>query len=187
METSIVEGEHRFSKFPDNHIDEGEIELAKKASRAFAVGYVNEIYNTIKSMDSSALKKFKITQQYPYYLHLFIHQEKPGEIERLEIYSEEKLHDDGLCGVGEIYHDSETESSFIKDKKKNLTDRCVNWKWFSLEVSRMYTEALSEGKRIGKSIYNHSQFSSTGPSHNIPFHRLDGFLFSTLKSEGFGT
>jgi hypothetical protein len=154
LETSIHEEDNRSTEVSEKSIDKNEIALVKKASRAFAVSYVNEIYNTIKSLDPSSLERFEITRQYPYYFYLFIHQEKPGEIERLDIYSEQKYYRDGVCEVREIYHSSEFESSYIEEKKGNIAKRCENWQLTSIEVPKMYMIARYGGKRVGKSIYN---------------------------------
>jgi hypothetical protein len=136
------------------NINEGQIALVKKASRAFAIGYVNEIYNTINHTDPKALKNITITNKYPFYLYIFIHQDEPGKIKQLDIYSERKYHGDGLSEVKEIYHDFEYEITFLRKKKRDLAQRCNHWRWKNLEIPRMYTMALSEGRRVGTSIYN---------------------------------
>lgn len=138
----------------------GEIELVKKASRAFAVCHINEIYDTIKSIDPSALKKCEITKSYPYYMYVFIHQEKPGKIDRLDIYSEPKPKDDGLCEVKEIYHSSEHDNLLLETIKKNLAQKCKTWGWDSLEISKMNTVALCEGIKLGISVYVNSLISN---------------------------
>jgi len=144
----------------EDHGPFSDIDLVKKASRAFAVCYVNEIYNTIKSMNPSLLKKIKITNGYPYSLHLFIHQEKRGEVKRLEIFSEPKYNADGLCEVADIYHDSEFDTTYIEEKKKYLSKNCMNWHLSSLEINKMYTMAKSAGQRVGKSMCRYSRFCS---------------------------
>lgn len=161
VNTSIAKEDNRWGDGSENHLDESEIELVKKASRAFAVSYVNEIYNTIKSLDPSLVKKLKIIDEYPYYLHIFIHQETPGKVEKLDIYSEPKMYGDGLCEVMEIYHNSEVGSSFLEEKKIRLAQKCMKWHWPSMEISKMYMMAISAGKRVGKSIFDYSQLSST--------------------------
>jgi hypothetical protein len=165
-------------------IDEGEIALVKKASRAFAIGYVNEIYNTINHTDPKALKNITITNKYPFYLYVFIHQDEPGKINQLDIYSERKYHGDGLSEVKEIYHDFEYDSIFLRKKKRNLAKTCNHWRWSSLEIPKMYTMALSEGRRVGTSIYNRYVLSFNWlfpksfvhqPNMNFPAHKTMGF------------
>ncbi|UCE37577.1 MAG: hypothetical protein JSW00_19340 [Thermoplasmata archaeon] len=143
-----------------NNLAKGEIELAKKASRAFAVCYVNEIYNTIKSLDPALLKRLKTANEYPYYLHLFIHQQTNGKIDTLDIYTEYKSKDDGFCEVREIYHCSECDGSYIEEKKRRLALRCMKWRLSQLELSKMYKIALCAGKRVGKSLHNFSNLTS---------------------------
>jgi hypothetical protein len=161
--TNSNEGESSID-IPESPIDEHEIELVKKASRAFAVTYVNEIYNTIKSIEPSALEKFEIIKQYPCLLYLFIYQNKSGEIEQLDIFSEQKYCGDGLSEVKEIYHSSEFGSSFINNKKKKLANRCNNWHWSSLKISKMFMMATYGGRRVGRSIYNQSRLKA--PHHH---------------------
>ena len=165
-------------------IDEGEIALVKKASRAFAIGYVNEIYNTINHTDPKALKNITITNKYPFYLYIFIHQDEPGKINQLDIYSERKYHGDGLSEVKEIYHDFEYELDFLRKKKRNLTKRCNHWRWSALEIPKMYTMAVSEGRRVGTSIYNRYVLSFNWlypksfvhqPNMNFPAHKTMSF------------
>jgi hypothetical protein len=143
-----------------NDLFKGEIELVKKASRAFAVCHINEIYDTIKSIDPTALKKCDITKSYPYYMYVFIHQEESGKIDRLDIFSEPKSNGDGLCEVKEIYHSLEHDDSFIEGKKKNLEEKCKSWGWDSLELPRMNAVALCEGIRLGISVYVNSLIST---------------------------
>lgn len=135
-------------------LGKNEIELVKKASRAFAVSYVNEIYNTLKSLDPSDLDKFEITKQYPYNFYLFIHQKKPGEIEQLDIYSEQKYYGEGLCEVKAIYHNSEYDASYLEERRRFLNKRCTKWRLPCLEISKMNMTAKHAGKRVGKSIHN---------------------------------
>ncbi|UCG68313.1 MAG: hypothetical protein JSV09_10895 [Thermoplasmata archaeon] len=113
-------------------VDESEIELVKKASRAFAVSYMNEIYKTVKSLDPKVVEKIKLTRHYPYYLYLFIHQDRCGKIKELDIYSRQKLSDDGLCEVKEIYHDCECGNFLIEKKKKRLGEESLDWRWSKL-------------------------------------------------------
>jgi hypothetical protein len=168
----------------DSLINEGEIALVKKASRAFAIGYVNEIYKTIKREDPSAINNITITHKYPFYLYIFIHQDEIGKIKQLDIYSERKYHGDGLSEVKEIYHDSEYDSIFIRKKKRSLTKTCNHWRWNSLEIPKMYTMAISEGKKVGMSIYNRYVLSFGWlypksfvhqPSMNFPAHKTMNF------------
>jgi hypothetical protein len=151
------------SNFKDNfknHLDENEIKLVKKASRAFAVSYVNEIYKTVKTLDPDLFKKLKNSNEFPYYLHLFIHQEESGKIDRLDIYTEYKPEADGLCEVREIYHCSECEGSFIEERERCLSLRCMKWHLSQLDISNMYTTALFAGKKVGKSLHNLSNLTS---------------------------
>lgn len=138
----------------------GEIELVKKASRAFAVCHINEIYDTIKSIDPTALKKCDITKNYPYYMHVFIHQEKHGRIDRLDIFSEPKSNGDGLCEVRDIYHSLEHDDGYLEGKKKDLEGKCKTWGWDSLEIPKMNTVALCEGIKLGISVYVNSLIST---------------------------
>jgi hypothetical protein len=135
-------------------LNEGEIALSKKAARAFAIGYVNEIYNTIKKVDPSSLNNLCIIHKYPFYLHIFIHQDEPGSIDKLDIYFEHKNNDDGLSEVKEIHHSAEHDPNSIRKRKRTLAKTCNHWRWTSLEIPRMYTMAISEGKKVGMSIYN---------------------------------
>jgi hypothetical protein len=143
----------------DIYLDHNEVNLAKKASRAFAVTYVNEIYNTIKSMDPLALMNFRITKEYPYNLHIFIHQNEPKKIDLLEVYYQPKGMGDGLCEVKEIHHSSEEEDPEMDERKRCLAPNCITWKWSSLDMPSMYLKALCSAKRAGKSIYENSTFS----------------------------
>jgi hypothetical protein len=165
-------------------INEGEIALSKKASRAFAISYVNEIYKTIKTVDPSALNNITITHKYPFYLYVFIHQEEPNKIKQLDIYSEQKYHGDGLSEVKEIYHDAESEAVTIRKKKRSLAKECSHWRWTSLEIPKMYTMAISEGKKVGNSIYNRYVLSFGWlypksfvhqPNMNFPAHKTTSF------------
>jgi hypothetical protein len=153
-------------KSSENGRDNGEIELVKKASRAFAVCHINEIYETIKSIDPSALKNCEITKSYPYFMYVFIHQENPGMIDRLEIFSEPKPKGDGLCEVKEIYHSSEHDNSILERMKKSLAHKCKTWGWDSLEISKMNTIALCEGIKLGISVYVNSLISSENYNSN---------------------
>jgi hypothetical protein len=135
-------------------INEGEIALSKKASRAFAIGYVNEIYNTIKKKDPSALNNLCIIHKYPFYLHIFIHQDESNSIKMLDIYFEHKNNDDGLSEVKEIFHNAECNAATFRKRRRTLAKTCNHWRWKSLEIPRMYTMAISEGKKVGMSIYN---------------------------------
>ena len=166
------------------NINEGEIALSKKASRAFAISYVNEIYKTIKKTDSSALNNITITHKYPFYLHIFIHQEEPNKIKQLDIYSEQKYHGDGLSEVKEIFHDAQHETSYIRKKKREFVKECSHWRWKELEIPKMYTMALSEGRRVGNSIYNRYVLSFGWlypksfvhqPNMNFPAHKMTSF------------
>lgn len=147
----------------DYFLEKSEIELVKKASRAFAVGYVNNLFNTIKTNNPSLVRKLKITNEYPYYLTLFIHQKTPGEIDELVIYAEPKNNGDGLCEVKEIHHSYECHSMFLKEKEKSLASGCIRWRWNSLEIPEMYMKAIAEGKRAGRTICDYSIFSSKAP------------------------
>jgi hypothetical protein len=163
-------------------INEGEITLSKKASRAFAIGYVNEIYNTLKKVDPSALNNLCIIHKYPFYLHIFIHQDEPNSIDQLDIYFEHKNNDDGLSEVKEIYHSAESDAATIRKKKRILAKTCNHWRWTSLEIPRMYTMAISEGKKVGMSIYNRYVLSFDWlfpksfvhqPNLNFPAHKTN--------------
>jgi hypothetical protein len=165
-------------------IDEGEIALVKKASRAFAVSYVNEIYNTIKSTDSTAMNNLTFIHNYPSYLYLFIHQEEPGEIKQLDIYSEKKNNQDGVSEVKEIYHEAECDTALIRKKKRILSKKCSHWRWKDLEIPKMYTMALTEGKKVGTSIYSRYVLSFNWlypksfvhqPNMSFPGHKIEGF------------
>ena len=155
MDLSVTKEGNTSIEIPENGIDESEVELATKASRAFAVSYMNEIYNTIKSIDPSIVKQVKATRRYPYSLHVFIQQEKPGRIEQLDLYTERKSTDHELCEVKEIYHSAHPWDPSIKDRMRNLADRGIRWRWSSLEIPEMYAMARSEGRRIGRYIYSH--------------------------------
>ncbi len=152
------------SNFKENfkhNLNESEINLVKKASRAFAVSYVNEIYKTINTLDPELFKKLKSSNEYPYYLHLFIHQEEVGKIDRLDIYTEYKPEADGMCEVREIYHCSECDNAVIEERKRCLSLRCMKWRLSHLEISNMYTTALFAGKKVGKSLHNVFDLRST--------------------------
>jgi hypothetical protein len=152
--------ESNFKENIRNNLDESEIKLVKKASRAFAVSYVNEIYKTVKTLDPELFKKLKSSNEYPYYLHLFIQQQESGKIDKLDIYTEYKPEADGLCEVREIYHCSECEISEIEERKRCLSLRCMKWHLSHLEISSMYTTALFAGKKVGKSLHNLSTLTS---------------------------
>ena len=168
----------------ENIINEGEIALSKKASRAFAISYVNEIYKTIKKVDPSALNNITITHKYPFYLYIFIQQEEPNRIKQLDIYSEQKYHGDGLSEVREIYHEAQHDPSYIRKKKKDLVKESSHWRWTALEIPKMYTMAISEGKKVGMSIYNRYVLSFGWlypksfvhqPNMNFPAHKMTSF------------
>ena len=165
MVYSIPKDESQSIEDPENDLEQSEIELAKKASRAFAVAYVNGIYHTIKSIDPSLVEKIKILKKYPFYLYVFIYQKTPGKIDELEIYCERKFNGDGLSEVKEIYHSCEFDETVLENKKKSLPGKDIHWRWSSLEISKMYMMAKFEGKRVGRSIYEHSLYSSDEPSH----------------------
>jgi hypothetical protein len=165
-------------------LNEGEIALVKKASRAFAIGYINEIYKTIKREDPSAIENITLTHKYPFYLYIFIHQEEPGKIKQLDIYSEQKYNGDGLSEVKEIYHNIEFDLTYLRKKKRSLAKTCNHWRWNSLEIPKMYTMAISEGKKVGMSIYNRYVLSFSWlypksfvhqPNMNFPAHKTMNF------------
>ena len=170
MVDSVPKEQSQSLEDSENKLDQSEIDLVKMASRAFAVTYINEIFFTIKSIDPSLLDKLRIIRKYPFYLYLFIQQEEPGKIERLEIYCEHKSNGDGLSEVKKIYHSSEYERSFTDEMKKSLAKNCINWRWSKLEIAKMCMMALSEGKRVGKSIYDHSSYSSEDSSTSSVLH-----------------
>ncbi len=155
MDLSVTKEENTPIEIPENGLDESEIELATKASRAFAVSYVNEIYNTIKSIDPSMLKQLKATRRYPYSLYVFINQDEPGKIKQLEVYTGLKPNGDSLCAVKEIYHSAHPWDSSIGERMTSLSHKGIRWCWSSLEISGMYALARSEGRRVGSSIYKH--------------------------------
>jgi hypothetical protein len=171
----------------DIHLDTNEIALVKKAARAFAVCYVNEIINTIKSIDPSAVEKLVISKKYPFYLHLFIDQEIPGVIKQLDIYSEHKNNGDGLSEVKEIYHTSECDITEIEEIKKNLAGKCINWRWNWLELGKMYTLSITEGKKVGWSIYNRFVLSFGGTYPRSFVNHLNSISMPAHKSMGYGT
>jgi hypothetical protein len=175
---------HNNNENQEIKMNEGEIVLSKKASRAFAISYLNEIYKTIKKTDPSALNNITITHKYPFYLHIFIHQEEPNKIKQLDIYTEQKYHGDGLSEVKEIFHDYECDPVTIRKLKRTLSKECSHWRWTDLEIPRMYTMAISEGKKVGMSIYNRYVLSFGWlypksfvhqPNMNFPAHKMNSF------------
>jgi hypothetical protein len=151
-------------------INQNEIDLMKKASRAFAVCYSNQLYKTIRSNDPSLVNKLIITRQYPYYLHLFIFQKSHRIIDELIIFSEAKSSKDGLCEVISIDHSREEERALMEKRMEKLQKRCIKWKWISLELPKMFMMAISEGKKVGQTICSTSVYSQIAhpDDHQIP-------------------
>ncbi len=141
-------------------LDEIEIEDVKITSEAFAMRFVNELFDTIKSENPVLLKRLNFTRQYPYYLHIFIHQEIPGIIDSLEMYSEPKTKGDDTCEVRSVFHSSEFYSSRMEKEKQKLAKKCIKRGWTSLDVSKMPKISIWEGKRAAKSILNHTSLFS---------------------------
>jgi hypothetical protein len=147
-------------------LGKSDVERAVRASRAFAIKYINEIFRTIISMDPKVINKLKVTKQYPYSLYVFIHQEKPQEIDQLDIYMEKKNQGDGCCEVKEIYHSSKIGDASIEDKQRCLMGKCSSWSWNSLPISKMNALSLSEGRKIAQSLYDDYNFSAVDTSLN---------------------
>ncbi len=141
------------SKALENGLDEHEIGMAKKAARAFAVSYLNEIFTTIKYLDQPVLKKLYLTRHYPYYLYILIQQKEPGSIGALMLFTEEKHNGDGLCEVVAIQHSSEEWDPDLAVKIKHLADEEQYWTWMDLDITHMYKFAIAEGRRFAFDIY----------------------------------
>lgn len=123
-------------------------------------------------MDPDIIKKLKITKHYPYSLYVFIQQDKPREIKHLDIYLEKKSKGDGSCEVKEIYHSSQIGDSSIEDKQKCLSDRCIGWSWTFLEITKMNILSLTEGKKVGKHIYDDYQISCAVSTLNSLLNKM---------------
>lgn len=137
----------------ENGLDEHEIGMAKKAARAFAVSYLNEIFTTIEYLDQPVIKKLYLTRHYPYYLYVVIQQQVPGKIGKLMLFTEQKHNGDGLCEVVAIQHSSNEWDPELAEKIKHLADEEMYWTWTDMDITHLYKFAIAEGRRFAFDIY----------------------------------
>jgi hypothetical protein len=153
MNPIIPNGGEVPSKALENGLDEHEIGMAKKAARAFAVSYLNEIFTTVNYLDKPVLEKLYVTRHYPYYLYVVIQQQVPRKIGKLMLFTEQKHNGDGLCEVVAMHHSSEEWDPKLAAKIKHLADEEIYWTWTDLDVTHLYKFAIAEGRRFAFDIY----------------------------------